>query len=114
MAEVEELVESAAPKEVIDRVKELIKEGKSMKEALKQAWDEYKKKTEKASEEKDTEIANLKQELDKKNQEIEKAKVEKPEDTQPELVVGDVTQKDTNYYKGKRDSIDKKAFGQIK
>jgi len=108
---IEELIKAVAPKEVIDRVKELVKEGKSMKEALKQAWDEYKKKTEKASEEKDKEITNLKQELDKKNQEIEKAKVEeKPEGSQPELVVGDVTQKDNSYYKAQRDGIDKKAF----
>lgn len=39
------LIKSAMPSEVSDRVKELIKEGKKVTDAVKQAWDEYKTKT---------------------------------------------------------------------
>ena len=40
----EVLIEAAMPAEVLKRIKELHKEGKSMKEAMKQAWKEQKEK----------------------------------------------------------------------
>jgi len=86
----EELV-AAMPKEVSDKIKELMKDGKSMKEAMKQAWDEYKKSQEKASEEKDSEIKNKEEELGKKDQEIADLKNPKPEDKKEKvLTVGNV------------------------
>jgi Mg2+/Co2+ transporter CorB len=97
------------PKEVSDRVKELIKERKSAKEAMKQAWDEYKAKTEKALEEKDTEIKNKTEELGKKDQEIADLKNPKVEEKkEPEMTVGTVEIKDN--YKSIQQEVNDKAF----
>ena len=105
----EELV-AAMPKEVSDKIKELMKDGKSMKEAMKQAWDEYKKSQEKASEEKDSEIKNKVEELGKKDQEIADLKNPKPEDKKEKvLTVGNVEIKDRN--KEVQKGIDDRAFG---
>jgi hypothetical protein len=105
----DELV-AAMPKEVSDKIKELIKDGKSMKEAMKQAWDEYKKSQEKASEEKDTELKNKTEELGKKDQEIADLKNPKPEDKKEKvLTVGNVEVKDRN--KEVQKGIDDRAFG---
>jgi hypothetical protein len=109
-AQLEEEIIAAMPKEVSDRIKELVKEGKSMKEAMKQAWDEYKSKSEKALEEKDTEIKNKTDELGKKDQEI--ADLKNPiveEKTEKELTVGTVEIKDRN--KEIQKGIDERAFG---
>jgi len=107
-ASTEELV-AALPKEVSDRIKELVKDGKSMKEAMKQAWEEFKSK---ASEEKDKEIAKLQQELDKFNQEIEKVKIEeaKAKEVKPTLTVGSVGET-IEHYKELQDKVNQKAFG---
>lgn len=105
----EELV-AAMPKEVSDRIKELIKDGKSVKEAMKQAWDEYKKSQEKALEEKDIEIKNKNEELGKKDQEIAELKNPKVEEKkEKELTVGTVEVKDN--MKVIQKGIDDRAFG---
>jgi hypothetical protein len=131
-ASIEELV-AALPKEVSDRVKELVKDGKPMKEAMKQAWEEYKKSQEKALEDKDTESATLKIENEKilgeKDKELEKTKQElgikdqeiaelkiikaKAETTKekPSLTVGSVDSADVDLYKTIRDKVDERAFG---
>jgi hypothetical protein len=62
MEAVREEYEAAIPPEVLKRVKELTKEGKPMKDAMKQAWEEYKKDVKKASET----IGQLKATLDPK------------------------------------------------
>jgi urease gamma subunit len=85
----EEIV-AAMPKEVSDRIKELMKDGKSMKEAMKQAWDEYKKSQEKALEEKDVEIKNKNTELEQKTQEIAKLTVVEEPKTEKIMTVGSV------------------------
>ncbi len=111
-ASIDEVI-AAMPKEVSDRIKELVKEGKSVKEAMKQAWDEYKKSQEKALEEKDTEIKNKNTELDSKNQEIADLKNPKVEEKkEPEMTVGTVEAKDN--YKSVQDEVNKKAFGKKK
>ena len=62
-----------------------------MKEAMKQAWDEYKKSQEKALEEKDNEIKNKNEELGKKDQEIADLKNPKVEaKKEKEMTVGAV------------------------
>ena len=71
----EDVEVSAIPQEVLTRVKELVKEGKPMKEAMKQAWDEYKKAHPAKSSE--DEIKNLKDQLIQKDQEIATLKVDK-------------------------------------
>jgi len=85
----EEIV-AALPKEVSDRIKELMKDGKSMKEAMKQAWEEYKKSQEKALEEKDVEIKNKNTELEQKTQEIAKLTVVEEPKTEKIMTVGSV------------------------
>lgn len=57
---VREEYEAALPPEVTKKIKELMKEGKPMKDAMKEAWAEYKKDMKKASEE----IAKVKAELE--------------------------------------------------
>ena len=115
-ASIEELV-AALPKEVTDRIKELIKDGKSAKEAMKQAWEEYKKSQEKALEEKDNEIIKTQEELGKKNQEIEAIKIEKAaqtkKDEQPSLTVGSTEPTYDELLEIKK-KINKNAFGHDK
>jgi hypothetical protein len=65
----EDVEVSALPAEVLSRVKELVKEGKPMKEAMKQAWDEYKKANPKKASTED-EIKILKDQIVQKDQEI--------------------------------------------
>jgi len=43
-AEIETIEEAAIPAEVTKRIKELVAKGVALKDAIKQAWDEYKKK----------------------------------------------------------------------
>ena len=62
MEAVREEYEAAIPPEVLKRVKELVKEGKPMKDAMKEAWADYKKDMKKASET----VGQLKAELDPK------------------------------------------------
>jgi hypothetical protein len=107
---VEEELVAAMPKEVSYKIKELIKEGKSVKEAMKQAWDEYKKSQEKALEEKDTEIKIKIEELGKKDQEIADLKNPKVEEKKEKvLTVGSVESKDN--YKKIQDEVNEKGFG---
>lgn len=54
----EEKLTAALPKAVTDRVKELVKEGKEFKDAIKQAWKEHKDKS-KASDEVDTATSTI-------------------------------------------------------
>lgn len=101
--DLEASLEGAIPAPVSKRIKELLKEGKSFKDAAKTAWSEY--KTAKASEDavvvdahkleleaKDKEIATLKTELEAKTQEIAtlKAAVVPPE-KKADLVVAGVS-----------------------
>ena len=110
---IDELI-AALPKEVSDRIKELVKDGKSVKEAMKQAWEEYKKSQEKALEEKDKEIAKTQEELGKKSQELDKIKLEiaaqTKKDEQPSLGVGYVGRSVDEYQEIKK-NINKRAFG---
>ncbi len=70
-----------------------------------------------AKAEKDTEIANIKKELDSKNQEIAeltKPKVEVAQVEKPELDVGTVEKQKEDKYKLLHDKVDERAFGKKK
>jgi hypothetical protein len=117
--DLEASLEGAIPTQVSKRIKELLKDGKSFKEAAKTAWDEYKKA--KASEDavvvdahkveievKDKEIATLKTELEAKTQEIAtlKAALIPPEKKADLVVAGNSEDKEEKEESALRTVVD--------